>query len=178
MDRHRAEANQRLQEHRRWAASAPRTARPFGIKAVAWIQLVKAGVLLLTAALLRLRPQMAGGQNSPVYPLLFVATRGRYDSMSAALRGGDALAGLFLLLGLYVAAIGVGLFHASAWARRTLIFSCGLTLVLFAKSSLWPDSGASAAPDMTNIYLLLAVDAYVFLYLLRGSTAEYFAAHG
>jgi len=174
MERSEIEAIRRLREHRRRAAEPERTARPFGIMLITGIQFLKAAVLLLTVALLKVKPEMVNGPSSPLYPLLYLATRGRYDSMNAALQGGNALNGLMLFLGIYLGAIGLGMLYMSAWARRTLIFSCGLTLALFAKSTLWPDPAATASPDMTNVYMLLAVDAWVFLYLLRGNTAEIF----
>ena len=178
MERSEIEAiHHRLNEHRRWAPVPEKTARPVGVMLIAWIQFLKAAVLLLAVSLLRVRPETVNGQDSPLYPLLYVATRGKYASMNA-LQGGNALAALLLFLGLYLGAVGFGLMHVIAWARRTLIFSCGLTLVLFAKASLWPDPAAAASPDMTNIYVVLAVDAFVFLYLLRSSTADYFKAQG
>ena len=172
MERSEIAAMRRLSEHHR--AERERATRPIGVMLIAGIQFLKAAVLLLTVTLLRMRPEMVNRPDSPLYPLIYVATRGKYDSMNAALQGGDALPGLMILLGLYLGAVGLGIFHVKAWARRTLIFSCGLTLVVFAKSSLWPDPAASASPDMTNVYLLLAVDAWMFLYLLRGNTAEFF----
>ena len=55
-----------------------------------------------------------------------------------------------------------------------------MTVGLFAKTSLFADPamGGAAAPNMTKFYVLLAVDTGVFLYLLRGNTAELFAAQG
>jgi hypothetical protein len=174
MERSEIEAIRSQIEHSRRAAESDKTAGPFGIMLIAGIQFLKAAGLLLAATLLRVKPEMVNGPSSPIYPLLYVVTRGKLDSMNAALQGGNALPSLLFLLGIYLGAIGVGMLYVNAWARRTLIFSCGLTLVLFAKSSLWPDPAAPASPDMTNIYLLLAVDALVVFYLLLGSTAEFF----
>lgn len=162
------------EELRQRRAQQKKTARPLGITLIAGIQFLKAAVLLLTFTLLELKPETVNGPDSPLSPLLYVATRGRYDSMNAALQGGNALTELLLLLSLYLGAIGVGMLYVNAWARRTLIFSCGLSLVLFAKSSLWPDPAAAASPDMTHMYALFAVDTCILLYLMRDNTVEVF----
>ena len=151
-----------------------RIERSVGIMLISGIQLIKAAVLLLTVALLQTEPELVSGPSSPLYPLLYVATRGRIDSMNGAMQGGAAVSGLMILLGLYLGAIGIGMFYVNVWARRTLIFSSGLTLAFYAKSTLWPDPEAMASPNMTNVYVLLAVDLFVFLYLLRSNTAELF----
>ncbi len=178
MERSEIEAIHRLSQQRRRAAEPAKAARPLGIMLIAGIQFLKAAVLLLAVNLLRLNPETMNAPGSSLYSLLYVATRGRYDSMNAALPSGNALTGVMLFLGLYLAAIGWGMLSANTWARRTLIFSCVLTLAFFAKATLWPDPAAPASPDMTNIYVLLAVDAWVFLYLLRGNTAEFFKTQG
>jgi hypothetical protein len=167
-------AIRRLSERHRLAAERRSTARTRGITLVAAFQFLKCAVLLLTATLLQMKPQMVNGPSSPLYPLVYVATRGRFDSLNTELHGGSALFGLILFLGLYSGLIGIGLLDLNAWARRTLIFSSGITLLLFEKSRIWPDPAAVASPNMTNMYLLFAVDACVFIYLLRGSTAEVF----
>ncbi len=177
MERSEIEAINRRVEQERRAHEPAKVARPVGITAIAVIQFVKAAVLVLTGSLLRLKPEVVG-PDSVLYPLLYFATRGKYDALTAALQGGNALPGLLFVLGLYLGAIGVGVLFLSGWARRTLIFTCGMTLALWAKTSLWPDAAAaaSAPPDMKNFYVLLVVDAGVFLYLLRGNTAEVFEA--
>ncbi len=174
MLRNEIAAVRRTSEQRRWEVQPAETVRPMGITLIAAIQLLKAAVLLFTATLLRLKPGTVNGPESLLYPLLYAATRGRYDSMNAALQGGNGLMGMILLLGLYLGGIGIGMLYVSPWARGTLIFSSAMTLVLFGKSCIWPDSAGAASPDMTNVYALLALDAWILVYLLRSSTAELF----
>ncbi len=173
MDQGQMQAIKRLMDERRLAAVTEGTVRPLGITLIAGFQFLKAAVLVTTATLLREDPELVNTPHSPLAPLLYVATRGRYDSIHTALAGGNALPGLMLFLGLYLAATGLGMLSVHAWARRTLLLNCGLTLALWAKATLWPDS-AAASPDMTSFYVLLAVDAAVFLYLLQGDMAELF----
>ena len=179
MERSEIEAISRRIELERRANEPAKVARPLGITAIAGLQLLKGAVLVLTGSLLRLKPESVG-PDSALYPLLYVATRGKYDAMTAALQGGNALPGLLLFLGFYLGAIGVGILSLGGWARRTLIFTCGMTLALWAKTCLWPDPAvaSSSQPDMTNFYVLLAIDAGVFLYLLRGNTAQMFEVRG
>ena len=181
MERTEIEAIQRRGEQRRRAVAQPRKIeRPVGIVLISVFQFLKASVLLLTGALLRLKPEVVNAPGSPFYPLLYVATRGKFDSMSAALQGGNVLVGLILFLGFYMGAIGFGILSVSGWARRTLILTCGMTVALSVKTTLFSDPAAAGAiaPDLRNFYILLAVDTGVFLYLLRGNTAELFAAQG
>ena len=175
MDQSEKEAIRRLIEQDRRAKKSKRPARPISITLIAGLQFLKAVVLLLTGVLLKVEPNMVSNPDSLFHSLLYVATRGRYDSLQAALQGEDLVTGVVVLLGLYLAAIGLGLLHVNAWARRTLIFSCGLTLALAAKSSLSPDLVTMASPDMTRFYVLLALDAVVFVYMLRWNTVEIFS---
>ena len=174
MEPSQIESIKRLSEQRLRAAELESTERPLGITLISTVQLLKGAVLLVTAILLRVKPELVNGPDSPLTPLLYVATRGRYDSISAALEGSHALPGLVLFLGFYLGAVGFGLLWMNAWARRTLILNSGVTLALWAKTTLSQNGAAQAAPDMTSFYVLLGVDAAVFLYLLPGSTAIWF----
>ncbi|MGI4828195.1 MAG: hypothetical protein ACRYFU_08405 [Janthinobacterium lividum] len=165
--------NRRMEEYRQ-ATEPESAARPLGITLIAGFQFFKAGVLLLVALLLRSSPEMVTESSSSLYPLLYLATRGRYELMSSTLQDGKALTEVLLVLGLYLGAIGLGILSVKVWARRTVMLSCGMTLVLWAKSSLWPDSTVLTSPDMTNFYVLLAIDAAVFMYLMQPSAVESF----
>jgi hypothetical protein len=160
-----------------------RLERPGGVTIVACFQILKAGVLLLTGMLLRWKPEVVDSSQSVLYPLLYVATRGKYAVLNAAMQGANMLPGLIFLFGLYLAVIGSGLWQLKEWARRTVMFTCGMTLLLWAKSTLLPStSGAgisglsSASPDLQNFHILLFFDAVVFVYLIRSNTAEVFEA--
>ena len=155
--------------------------RPVGVILVACFQLLKAGVLLLTGILLRWKPEFVDSSQSILYPLLYVATRGNYAAIKTAMQGANLLPGLIFLLGFYLAVIGFGLWELKQWARRTVMFTCGLTLLLSIKSILWPGTFGSIFPitsasDLQYVHIPLFFDAVVFLYLCRGKTAEFFKA--
>jgi hypothetical protein len=164
----------------RYKVQQQRLERPGGVTLIACFQILKAGVLLLTATLLQWKPEVVDSSRSVLYPLLYVATRGRYAALNAAMNGANLLPGLIFLFGLYLAVIGSGLWQLKKWARRTVMFTCGMTLLLWAKSTFLPStlsSGlSSASPDLQNFHILLFFDAVVFVYLIRGDTAEVFEA--
>lgn len=157
--------------------------RPGGVTVVASFQVVKAGNLLLTGMLLRCKPELVDSSESVLYPLLYVATRGKYAALSAAMQGANLLPGLMVFLGLYLGMIGSGLWHLQNWARRSVLLTCGMTLLLWAKSTLLPGTAGvgvsslgSARPDLQNFHILLFLDAAVFVYLIRSNTSEVFEA--
>jgi hypothetical protein len=166
----------------RYKVEPQRLDRPGGVTLVACFQLLKAGVLLLTGMLLRWKPEFVDSSQSILYPLLYVATRGNYTALNTAMQGANLLPGLIFLLGIYLAVIGSGLWQLKKWARRTVMFTCGLTLLLSAKAILWPSTpGAgifplTSASDLQYFHLLLFFDGAVFIYMCRRKTAELFEA--
>ena len=109
MERSEIDRISRLMEQQRRAARPEKLNIPGGIMAIAGLQFLKGAVLVLTGTLLRLKPELVAGPDSLLYPLLYLATRGKYDAMSAALQGGNVLPGLLMFLGLYLEAIGGGM---------------------------------------------------------------------
>lgn len=155
----------------------PRPGRPGGITVVASFQILKAGILLLTGMLLRYKPSMVSSSESVLYPLIYVATRGHYAALSVAMQGTNLLSGLMLFLGLSLGVTGSGLWRLRKWARRSVMLTCGMTLLVWAKSVLLLSSAGvatSASPDLQNFHLLLFLDAAVFLYLIRSNTSDVF----
>lgn len=152
--------------------------RPGGVAIVACFQLLKAGVLVFTGMLLWWKPSVVDSSQSILYPLLYVATRGNYAALNAMMKGANLLPGLIFLLGLYLSAIGSGLWQLKKWARRNVIFTCSLTLLLWAKSTLLPSApGVSTfplSPDLRSFHILLLCDGVIFLYLVGGKTAAAF----
>ena len=155
--------------------------RPVGVVLIACFQILKAAVLLLTAIMLYAAPATGFSSRSNLYTLLFVATRGNSTIISAIMQGGSVVAVMIGLWGTYLVAVGSGLWKMKEWARRSLIFTSGMTIVLYAKSILLPgilDSdrfGLSlTSPDAQNVHILLACDVLIFVYLLRGNTASSF----
>lgn len=164
----------------RYKVQQQRLERPGGVIIVACFQILKAAVLLLTGMLLRWKPDVVDNSRSVLYPLLYVATRGKYAALNAAIQDTNLLPGLIFLFGLYLAVIGSGLWQLKQWARRTVMFTCGMTLLLWAKSTILPStlsSGLSfASSDLQNFHILLFFDGMVFVYLIRGATAKVFEA--
>lgn len=154
--------------------------RPLGVTVVAGFQFFKAAILLLAGMLLRVAPDSAASPRSPLYPLLFIATRGRFTAMHDAAAGSALLPALLTLLGLYLAVVGFGMWRVRLWARKSTLVNSGLTLLLFARTQLSPPppptSGDPASPDLLFFHILLAIDALIFIYLVRGATLELFEA--
>ncbi|MGI4758586.1 MAG: hypothetical protein ACRYGF_17270 [Janthinobacterium lividum] len=152
-----------------------RPPRPTGLTAIAGFQLLKAAVLLLTGVLLKVEPALVTAPDSLLSSLVYVATRGRFDAINGMLQGGAVLAAMILSIGVYLGVVGMGVLCLNPWARRTLIFNCGMALAFATASVIWPAAVATAAPDTTKLYLLLAPDILIFVYLLQWETAELFS---
>ncbi|SNS21705.1 hypothetical protein SAMN05421770_10126 [Granulicella rosea] len=153
--------------------------RPLGVTVVAGFQFFKAGILLLAGLLLRVAPDYVSSPRSLLYPLLFIATRGKFTAMHDAAPDSGLLPALLTFLGVYLAVIGFGMWRVRLWARKSTLLNAGLTLLLFAQTQLSappPTSAAAASPDLNFFHAVLAVDALIFLYLVRGNTLEFFEA--
>ena len=155
-----------------------RLERPWGITLVVCFQVLKAAVLLLTGITLRLKPEVVVDSQSVLYPLLYVAMRGNSSIIDAVMQGGNVLPSIIAIWGLYLGALGSGLWQMKGWARRSVVFTSGITLLLYAKAILLPttQSLSSSSPDLLNLNLLLFFDAVIFFYLMRGNTADFFEA--
>jgi len=153
-----------------------RLERPWGVTLVACFQILKGGVLLFTAVMLRLNPDALASSHSTLDPLLFVAMRGNSSVMNAVLQGGDMLSGLVAIWGIYLGALGSGLWRMKVWARRSVMFTSGITFLLFAKATFFPNLAdvSSPSPDLQNVHILLFFDVIIFAYLMSGNTAQSF----
>ena len=151
-----------------------RLERPWGVALVACFQILKGGVLLFTAVMLRLNPDALVSSHSTLDPLLFVAMRGNSSVMNAVLQGGDMLSGLVAIWGIYLGALGSGLWRMKVWARRSVMFTSGITFLLFAKASLFPSLADVSSPDLQNVHIVLFFDVIIFAYLMSGNTAQSF----
>jgi hypothetical protein len=152
-----------------------------GVRLVAGFQMFKAAILLGIALLLHFSPQMVTTSERFVYALFYLAMRGNVPAMQAALQGGSLLPGIIGCLGLYLAFLGMGLLSMKGWARRALLFASGATVVLYAKSVLMAGGAAElmgfrAQPIDPQFHALVLLDAIVFVYFLRGTTAQSFQA--
>ncbi|HEY4357909.1 MAG TPA: hypothetical protein VGN16_19310 [Acidobacteriaceae bacterium] len=162
--------------------------RPWGIAAIAGFQLAKGILLMLTATLLRLAPNVVISSKSIFYPLLYIAMRGNMAAVDAATQGGaenDTLlmivAGILFGLGAYIAAIGFGLWNVKQWARRSVMITSGLTVLLYIKTVLLPSAAAEnstgptpSQPNMVSFYIVLTIDVLIFIYFMRSNTADVF----
>ena len=146
--------------------------RPWGITAVSALQFFRAAVLFLTGILLRIKPGAVSSSDGILYPLLSLALRGNPQVLNAVLQGSKEMTGTILILGCYLAVIGAGLWRMRPWARRSMIVTSALTVLLFMKSMLSAETGLTLQPH--NLPIPLIVDAILFVYLMRGSTAAAF----
>lgn len=155
-----------------------RMARPWGVTLVVYFQVLKAAVLLFTGITLRLKPELVVNSESVLYPLLYVAMRGNSSVIDAVMQGGNVLPAIIVAWGLYLGTLGSGLWQMKGWARRSVVFTSGITLLLYAKAILLPSTPGlnSSSPDLLNVHLLLFFDAVIFFYLMRGNTADFFEA--
>jgi hypothetical protein len=145
---------------------------------VGCFQILKAAVLLLTGIMLRWRPEVVVNSQSVLYPLLYIAMRGNSSIIDEVMQGGNVLPVLISVWGLYLGVLGSGLWQMKMWARRSVVFTSGITLLLYAKAVFLPSTQGfgSYSPDLQNLHLLLFFDAVIFVYLMRGNIADSFHA--
>lgn len=126
--------------------------------------------------MLCLKPDVLVSSQSTLYPLLFVAMRGNSSVINAVLQGGNVLSGLISIWGIYLGALGSGLWRMKVWARRSVMFTSGITFLFFAKATFFPGTADFSAPslDLQNIHILLFFDVMIFVYLVSGKTAQSF----
>jgi len=155
--------------------------RPRGVKFVATLQVLKGVTLMATALLLHWRPDIVANSRATLYPLLYIATRGNPSIIDGALQGAKLVPGLLFLFGVYLSVVGSGLWRLRKWARRTILVTCGITLILWLRTKL--DTGfvglnapATASPDLQTFHVLLIMDGLVFLYLVRTNIGIKFQA--
>ena len=153
-----------------------RMERPWGVALVACFQVLKGGVLLLAGLTLRLKPEEMFSSQSVLYPFLYVAMRGNSSVINAVMQGGNVLPGLIVIWGLYLGILGSGLWQMKGWARRSVMFTSGITLLLYGKAIFLPDTSgpSSSSQDLQNFHILLFFDAIIFIYLLRPNATESF----
>lgn len=155
--------------------------RPRGVKFVAMLQVLKGVTLMATGLLLHWRPEVVASSRATLYPLLFIATRGNPSVIDGALQGAKLVPGLLFLFGFYLSVVGSGLWHLRKWARRTVMVTCGITLILWLRTKLdtgffVPSAAATASPDLQSFHVLLILDGLVFLYLVRTNIGSKFKA--
>lgn len=152
-----------------------RVKRPWGIIVVACFQLMKAGILLITGIMLHWKPEAVISSQCVLYPLLYVAMRVDSSVIDAVMQGGNLAPVLISLGGVSLGVLGLGLWQMKGWARLSVIFTSGITLLFFAKTTFFPSmTYFSPSPDLQNLHILLFLDVIALIYLLRGTTADCF----
>jgi hypothetical protein len=132
--------------------------RPFPVTVIAQFQFAKAVFLLGVAGLLQLSPAVVHAL--PALPFLIYA----------AAHGRDTHGFLLPIVGVFVAIVGYGLWSLKSWARRSLITSTGLMLVVwghrFAVDQMAGVTTLKTPLEQKTVAMVLFLDAVVFLYMV------------
>jgi hypothetical protein len=146
----------------------PPPRRPLPLSLIVLFQFLKASLLLLVCVLASTGHESRLASIPDLRDLIFLASHGKAPS------------GLVLLvLGLYAAAIGYGLWNFRRWARNSLVFTSLLMLVLwFAHNDFGTallTMPAFRLVETQTVYILLLLDFFIFMYLkFHSDTARCF----
>jgi hypothetical protein len=131
--------------------------RPFPLTVIALFQFAKAWFLLTVVAIARFAPE-ALRSFAALPALLYFAAHGR-----------DTRGPLLPFVAFYVGLIGLGLWRLWGWARRSLVFSSGVMIGLWAWRLLndWKAGAQTLKTPLEEqtVYFLLFIDAVIVLYL-------------
>ena len=135
-----------------------RPERPVPLTVIAYFQFAKAAFLLGVAALLQLFPDAV--RSMPLLPFL----------LYAAAHGRDTHGYLLPVVGVFIAIVGYGLWRLKPWARRSVIASTGLMLVVWAHRFYVDEidgiSTLKTPLEQKTVAMVLFLDAVVFLYMV------------
>lgn len=132
--------------------------RPAPLTAIAYFQFAKAAFLLAVAALLQFFADAV--RSMPLLPfLLYAAAHGRDTH------------GIFLpVAGVFVGIVGYGLWRLKPWARRSVIASTGLMLIVWAHRFYLDEMDGvttlRSPLEQKTVAMVLFLDAVVFLYMV------------
>jgi len=131
--------------------------RPFPLTVIALFQFAKAWFLLTVVAVARFAPDALRAFTA-LPALLYFAAHGR-----------DTRGPLLPFAAFYVGLIGVGLWRLWGWARRSLVFSSGVMIALWAWRLLidWKDRTQTLNTPFAEetVYFLVFIDVAIVLYL-------------
>jgi hypothetical protein len=134
-----------------------RPERPMPVTLIALFQFAKAWFLVTVVAIGRFAPE-ALRAFSALPALLYFAAHGR-----------DTRGPLLPFVAFYVGLIGLGLWRLWGWARRSLVFSSGIMIALWAWRLLnnWRDGMQTLKTPLEEqtIYFLVFIDVVTVLYL-------------
>jgi hypothetical protein len=144
--------------------------RPLPVTVIVLFQFLKAAFLVFVAVL----PWTGHASRLASIPQL-------RDLIFLASHGKDPNGLVLLVLGIYAAAIGCGLWNLRRWARNSLVFTSLLMLVLwFAHydfGTALPTMPAISLVATQTVYVLLLLDFVIFMYLkFHHDTARCFPA--
>ena len=132
--------------------------RPFPLTVIAQFQFAKAIFLLGVAFLLQIFPDAT--HVLPLLPFL----------LYAAAHGRDTHGLLLPIAGVFIGIVGLGLWHLKPWARRSMIASTGLMLVVwgyrFVEDRVDGVTTLKTSHEQKTVAMVLFLDAVVFLYMV------------
>ncbi len=136
----------------------PEIERPSPVTVIAHLQFAKAAFLLGVAALLHFIPDAI--HSMPLLPFfVYVAAHGR-----------NTHGFLLPLAGLFVGFVGYGLWRLKPWARRSLIASTALMLIVWGHRFFVDHMDGVVTlrtpHEQQAVSMLLFLDAVVFLYMV------------
>jgi len=136
----------------------PPPRRPMPLSLIVLFQSLKATFLILVCVITWTGHENRLANIPELRDLIFLASHGK-----------DPKDLVLLVLGLYAAAIGYGLWNFRRWARNSLVFTSLLMLVLwFAHydfGTALPTMPAISLVETQTVYILLLLDFFIFMYL-------------
>ena len=138
--------------------------RPTPVSAIALLQFSKAWILLLVAVIAWQVPEAIRDYRDVVSAVVYFASHGK-----------NARGLMVPLIALYVAVMGWGLWSLKGWARKSLMTTSGLTIVVWVRGLMIDRAlgGPSlSTAQMQIVGFLLLVDAITFFYLYFGADVK------
>jgi hypothetical protein len=136
----------------------PPTRRPAPLTLIALFQFTKGAFLVFVAALPWIGHAGGLADIPNLNDLIFLASHGK-----------DPHGFLLVVLGLYAAAIGLGIWKLRRWARNSLVFTSLLMIVLWLAhhdfGTALPTMPGISRVESQTVYLLLLFDFVIFMYL-------------
>lgn len=132
--------------------------RPFPVTVIAGFQFLKASFLFGVAAMLQFFPDAV--RSMPLLPFL----------LYAAAHGRDTHGFLLPVVGFFIVIVGYGLWKLKPWARRSLIASTGLMMVVWAvrffEDKVDGIVTLKTPYEQKTVTMVLFLDAVIFLYMV------------
>ena len=136
--------------------------RPGAVEVLSFYQVAKAALIIPTAAFVICFPNTRWG------------SEWFWQAMYVASNGGGKPGYVTLLVGIYAALVGLGLWNLKKWARYCLMATSGTTAIRWIRYlalnwALGAETLDSRTPkpgfERDSLYMLIATDVFVFCYL-------------